>query len=442
MKHPLLTTRRDFLRTSILGGALSWTVPSFVAETFSALHASADGSLTQVTTGKDGPILVLIQLAGGNDGLNTVVPYTNDFYYKARPTIAIQAKDALRLNDSLGLHPSLTGFKNLFDAGHLSVINGVGYPNPNRSHFRSTEIWQTATDAEEYATTGWIGRYFDSACAGCDPTVGVNIGPRLPEAFASPSATGVSLENPGAYKFMGEKANDDQEMAYHNMYKSPEEIAAENNSGGSISMVSGTMTLSDGKSALDFLERTAMDASVSSDKIRDLAGKVKNKAAYPKTSLASQLGLVARLIGGGLPTRVFYVSQGGYDTHFQQRASQDGHLKELGDAVKAFTDDLIAMGQFDRVMVMTFSEFGRRVAENGSKGTDHGAAAPMFLFGSKIKSGLLGGEPSLNPKDLDDGDIKFNTDFRSVYATVLQDWLKTPSVPILGRQFQTMPIVS
>jgi uncharacterized protein (DUF1501 family) len=169
---------------------------------------------------------------------------------------------------------------------------------------------------------------------------------------------------------------------------------------------------------------------------------VKNKAPYPKTSLASQLGLVARLIGGGLPTRVFYVSQGGYDTHFQQRTAQDAHLKELGDAVKAFTDDLIAMGQFDRVMVMTFSEFGRRVVENGSKGTDHGAAAPMFLFGSKIKSGIVGREPSLAPADLDDGDIKFNTDFRSVYATVLQDWLKTPSVPILSRQFNTLPIVA
>jgi uncharacterized protein (DUF1501 family) len=442
MKHPLLTTRRDFLRTSILGGALSWTVPSFVAETFSALHAAADGSLTQVTTGKDGPILVLIQLAGGNDGLNTVVPYTNDFYYKARPTIAIPAANTLRLNDTLGLHPSLTGFKSLYDAGHLSIVNGVGYPNPNRSHFRGTEIWQTATDAEEYSTTGWIGRYFDNACAGCDPTVGVNIGPRLPQAFSSPHATGVSLENPSAYKFMGEKPNDDQEMAFHNMTESPEEAASESNSGGSISMVSGTMTLSNRESALDFLERTAMDASVSSDKIRNLASKVKNKAPYPKTSLASQLGLVARLIGGGLPTRVFYVSQGGYDTHFQQRTAQDAHLKELGDAVKAFTDDLIAMGQFDRVMVMTFSEFGRRVVENGSKGTDHGAAAPMFLFGSKIKSGIVGREPSLAPADLDDGDIKFNTDFRSVYATVLQDWLKTPSVPILSRQFNTLPIVA
>jgi uncharacterized protein (DUF1501 family) len=162
---------------------------------------------------------------------------------------------------------------------------------------------------------------------------------------------------------------------------------------------------------------------------------------YPHSGLANNLQLVARLIAGGLPTRIFYVSQGGYDTHSNQRGGQDNRLKELGDAVKAFTDDLTAMGEFDRVMIMTFSEFGRRVAENGSKGTDHGAAAPMFLFGSKLKSGMLGAEPSLAPADLQDGDIKYNTDFRSVYASLLQNWLRTPSVPILGRQFDTLPIL-
>ena len=442
MNDPLLTTRRDFLRTSLLGGALTWTVPSFVAQTFSALHAAADGSLTQVTTGKDGPILVLIQLAGGNDGLNTVVPYSNDYYIKARPTIGLSADKVLKLNDTLGLHPKLAGFKSLYDAGNMAIIEGVGYPNPNRSHFRGTEIWQTATDADKYSTSGWVGRYFDNACSGCDPTVGVNIGPRLPQAFASDHPTGVSLVNPYDYKFMGAKSNNDEEMAYRNMYApNSTDLNPDANTGSSISMVSGVITLHDGQSALDFLERTAMDAQVSSDKIRTMASKVRNMKPYPKTGLASQLGLVARLIGGGLPTRVFYVSQGGYDTHFQQRNAQDPRLQELGDAVKAFTDDLTAMGQFDRVLVMTFSEFGRRVAENGSKGTDHGAAAPMFLAGPKIKSGLAGAEPSLAPADLLDGDIQFNTDFRSVYATVLEDWLKTPSAPILGRSFPTLPII-
>jgi uncharacterized protein (DUF1501 family) len=442
MNPPLLTTRRDFLRTTLLGGALSWTVPSFVAQTFSALHAAADGSLTQIATGRDNPILVLIQLAGGNDGLNAVVPYTNDFYYKARPTISIPADQALKLSDTLGFHPSMTGFKSLFDAGQLSVVNGVGYPNPNRSHFRSTEIWQTASDEEQYLTDGWLGRYFDNACQGCDPTVGLSIGPAMPQAFSSHHPTGITLESPDSYRFMGAGANDDEELAHRSMFNpDAHDLPSGSTAGGSISMVSGTVTLQNGQSTLDFLERTSMDAQISSDKIRAIAGKTNNSAVYPKSGISNNLQLVARLIAGGLPTRVFYVSHGGFDTHSGQRNAQDARLKELGDAVKAFTDDLTAMGLFDRVMIMTFSEFGRRVTENGSKGTDHGAAAPMFLVGSKMKSGLLGSEPSLAPADLVDGDIKYNTDFRSVYASILQQWLKTPSVPILGKQFDTMPLL-
>ena len=445
MNNPLFTTRRDFLRTTLLGGALAWTVPSFVAQTFSALHAQADGALTQVATGKDGPILVLIQLAGGNDGLNAVVPYTNDFYYKARPTIAIPAAQILKLNDTLGLNPAIAGFKNLFDAGHLSVVNGVGYPNPNRSHFRATEIWQTASDEDKYLADGWLGRYFDNACQGCDPTVAINIGPRLPQAFSSHTPTGISLENPDSYRFMGSGKDDDETLAYRSMYTpNPDENVFDSsaNSGASVSMVSGTVTLQNCQSALDFLERTSRDAQVSSDKIRAIAAKTTSAAPYPATALANNLKLVARFIAGGLPTRIFYVSQGGYDTHTGQRGAQDNRLRELSDAVKAFTDDLTSIGAFDRVMIMTFSEFGRRVAENGSQGTDHGAAAPMFLIGSKMKAGLLGAEPSLAPADLKDGDIQFNTDFRSVYASILQDWLKTNSVPILGKQFQTLPIIS
>jgi uncharacterized protein (DUF1501 family) len=446
MNNPLFTTRRQFLRSTLLGGALAWTVPSFVAQTFTALHAQADGSLTQVDTGKDGPILVLIQLAGGNDGLNAVVPYTNDFYYQARPTIGIPANQVLTLNDTLGLNPAMVGFKSLFDAGHLSIVNGVGYPNPNRSHFRATEIWQTASDEDKYLTDGWIGRYFDNACQGCDPTVGISIGPRMPQSFASHTPTGIALENPESYRFMGVTPNDDETLAYRSMYThNPDDLfgssdSASANSGASVSMVSGTVTLQNGQSALDFLERTSMDARVSSDKILAIAGKTANSAKYPRTGLANNLQLVARLIAGGLPTRVFYVSQGGYDTHTSQRGGQDARLKELGDAVKAFTDDLTAMNEFDRVMIMTFSEFGRRVQENGSKGTDHGAAAPMFLIGSNMKAGLLGAEPSLAPADLQDGDIKFNTDFRSVYASILQGWLQTNSMPILGGQFPTMQL--
>jgi uncharacterized protein (DUF1501 family) len=438
--NPLFTTRRDFLRTSILGGALSWTVPSFVAQTFAALHAQADGALTQVDTGTDGPILVLIQLAGGNDGLNAVVPYTNDFYYNARPTIGIHADQVLKLNDTLGLNPAMAGFKNLFNAGNLSVVSGVGYPNPNRSHFRATEIWQTASDEDKYLSDGWLGRYFDNACQGCDPTVGINIGPRLPQAFSSHSPTGISLENPDSYRFVGSGQFDDETLAYRSMYNG-EDSAPPSNTGGSVSMVSGTVMLQNGQNALDFLERTSMDAQVSSDKIRAIAGKTPSKSTYPGSGIARNLQLVARLIAGGLPTRIFYVSQGGYDTHTGQRNGQDNRLRELSEAVTAFTNDLSAMNESQRVMIMTFSEFGRRVQENGSQGTDHGAAAPMFLIGPKSK-GLLGAEPSLDPKDLKDGDIQFNTDFRSVYASILKDWLKTNPDPILGKPFPTLPILT
>jgi len=207
-------------------------------------------------------------------------------------------------------------------------------------------------------------------------------------------------------------------------------------------MVSGTVTLQNGQSALDFLERTSMDAQVSSDKIRAIASKIPSTSKYPGNGLARNLQLVARLISGGLPTRVFYVSQGGYDTHTGQRGGQDGRLRELADSVKAFTDDLTSMGLFDHVLIMTFSEFGRRVHENGSQGTDHGAAAPMFLVGAHVRSGLIGAEPSLAPADLQDGDIKYNTDFRSVYASILKDWLKTNPAPILGKPFPAVPIVT
>jgi uncharacterized protein (DUF1501 family) len=441
-----LRTRRDFLRTTVLGGALSWTVPAFLSNTFSALQAQAADSATQVATGRDGSILVVLQMAGGNDGLNTVVPFSNDFYHSARPRLAISPNDVLKINDSVGLHPGLTGFKSLFDGGNLAIVQGVGYPNPNRSHFRSTEIWQTASDSERFEKYGWIGRYFDNACAGCDATVGVSIGNQMPQAFAAKTPTGVSLQNPQSYRFIGGATGGGSEASYRKLNTTPDpepamdaqtgDGGADANSGGTISAISGSSTHTG--SALDFLERTAMDAQVSSDKILAVSAKVENKAAYPQSPLGTSLSLVARLIGGGLPTRIYYVSQGGYDTHTNQINTQQRLLKELGDSVKAFTDDMKAQGNMGRVLVMTFSEFGRRLAENANAGTDHGAAAPMFVVGDKVRAGLLGQYPSLAPGDLLNGDVRYNVDFRSIYAGILEGWLKTPSAPILGRHFQPL----
>lgn len=443
-----LRTRREFLRNSVLGGALSWTVPAFLSGTFAALQANAADSATQTPTGRDSTILVVLQMAGGNDGLNTVVPFANDHYRRARPRLGLAANDVLKLNDDMAFHPSLTGFKDLYDAGNLAVIQGIGYPNPNRSHFRSTEIWQTASDSEKFERYGWLGRYFDNACAGADPTVGVSIGRQSPQAFAAKTPTGVSLENPQSYRFMTSRGGQGaaSEESYRKLNEADEVLqmestggAGEANSGGTIGAIHGTAV--HGGSALDFLERTAMDAQVSSDKIRAVSAKLDNKATYPQSQLANGLKLVARLIGGGLATRVYYVSQGGYDTHTNQAGTQQRLLKDLGDSVKAFTEDMKAQGNMSRVLVMTFSEFGRRVAENASGGTDHGAAAPMFIIGNKVKAGLLGQYPSLAPADLVNGDLKYNVDFRSVYAGVLEDWLKTPSAPILGRQFRPLACV-
>jgi len=438
-----LQTRREFLRSTVLTSALSWTVPTFLANTFSALQADAAGQATQIATGKDSTILVVLQMAGGNDGINTVVPHVNDFYYKARTRINIPAKDVLKLNDNVGLHPSLTGFKELYDAGQLSVIQGVGYPNPNRSHFRSTEIWQTASDSGKFEKYGWLGKYFDNTCSGCDPTVAVTVGRQMPQAFSAKIPKGIAVENPQNYRFLTPGGGEEAAMiehSYRDMNDQALEAGASDNSGGSIAAISGPGARPKG-STLDFLERTALDAQMSSDQIRAISARTENKATYPGSQLGSSLKLVAKLIGGGLPTRVFYVSQGGYDTHTNQVPTQARLLKDLGDSVKSFTDDMKAQGNMQRVLVMTFSEFGRRVSDNANGGTDHGAAAPMFVIGDKLKAGLLGQYPSLAPADLYQGDVKYNVDFRCVYAAVLENWLKTKSEPVLGRKFPPLQFV-
>jgi len=437
-----LKTRREFLRSTLLTGALSWTVPSFLANTFSALHAEAIEKATQITTGKDGSILVVLQMAGGNDGLNTVVPYANDYYHKARTRFGLNEKKILKINDDVGFHESLSGFKDLYDAGELSVIQGVGYPNPNRSHFRSTEIWQTASDADRIESSGWLGRYFDNACSGCDATVAVNLGRQMPQAFSSKHPVGISLDSPQNYRFVsGERAKAGEMSATEESFRKlnePENEMAEN-AGGTVAAIGGAIQHKG--SVLDFLERTALDAQVSSDKIRAIASRTENKATYPGSQLGNSLKLVAKLIGGGLPTRIFYVSQGGYDTHTNQTGAHERLLKELADSAKAFVEDMKAQGNMSRVLIMTFSEFGRRVAENASSGTDHGAAAPMFVIGSKVRAGLLGEYPSLAPGDLFQGDLKYSVDFRRVYAGVLDEWLKTKSAAILGQQFEPLKLV-
>src|SRR5262249_2602549 len=425
-----LQTRRKFLRTSMLGAAATWTLPVFLEKTFFALDALAADTATQTVTGKDGTILVVLQLAGGNDGLNTVVPYADDAYHVARPRLRLSADQVLKIDSRIALHPKLAGLKSLYDEGHLAIVQGVGYPNPNRSHFRSTEIWQTASDADRMVSDGWLGRYFDNCCRGADPTVGVAIGEETPQAFAAKNPTGVTFSRLEQFRFQPSERGSGQMSAEEIFFRQLNETAASDETRTLVSNVGGSIGAISGKakndlSTLDFLQRTALDAQLSSDKILAIARKYKPTVPYPQGQLAASLNIISRMIAGGLPTRVYYASQGGFDTHAGQINSHERLMGEFNDAVAALVADLKQQGNFERVLLMTFSEFGRRVQENANGGTDHGTAAPMFVIGGAVKAGLFGKYPSLT--DLDHGDLKFNTDFRGVYATVLDRWLKAPS---------------
>lgn len=442
-----LHSRRRFLQTTTTAGVLSRTLPSFLAATLQQLHGESEERAIQGTSGNDSPILVVLQLAGGNDGLNTVVPFANDHYRKARPKLGVRADQVLKLTDEFGLHPALAGFKALYDTGHLAVLQGVGYPNPNRSHFRSTDIWMTASDSDRFSNRGWLGNYFDHACQGAEPTVGIAIGRQSPLAFSAQSPTGIALENPDAYHAAADELDEDDSMMAPTDRRGrkptigdgPGGIGNPMATGGSVEQLTGSRSQSG--SVIDFLVRTAHDARSSSEQIRRLSAKVKNRVEYPAGRLANDLKLVSRLIAGRMGTRVYYVSQGGYDTHHGQAGTHQHLLTELGDVTKAFLADLKALRQLDRVTLLTFSEFGRRVSENASGGTDHGAAAPLFIAGGRVKPGIVGRHPSLAPGDLINGDVAFHTDFRSVYATLLERWLKTASTPILGRPFPQLEFI-
>ena len=442
---PTLQTRRKFLRTSMLGAAATWTLPVFLEKTFFALDALAADATTQAVTGKDGTILIVLQMAGGNDGLNMVIPYSDDAYHVARPRLRIAPDQGLKIDNHIALNPRLTGMKSLYDEGHVAIVQGVGYPNPNRSHFRSTEIWQTASDADRTMSDGWLGRYFDNCCSGADPTVGVAIGEETPQAFAAKNPTGVTFSRPEQFRFRpSEPGNGGQMSAEEMFFRQLNETGAGEDSGTATSNAGGSIGAISGKAkndlgTLDFLQRTALDAQLSSDKILAIARKYKSSVPYPQGQLAASLNIIARMIAGGLATRVYYASQGGFDTHAGQINTHERLMGEFNNAVSAFVADLKQQGNFERVLLMTFSEFGRRVQENANGGTDHGAAAPMFVLGGAVKAGLFGKYPSLT--DLDRGDLKFNTDFRSVYGTVLDRWLKAPSQIVLGRKFPALGIV-
>ncbi|MBC7888810.1 MAG: DUF1501 domain-containing protein [Ferruginibacter sp.] len=388
----MVIKRKEFLQIGSLATA-SFMLPKFL---------KAFESPMMVPPGNK--VIVVIQFSGGNDGLNTVIPVQNDIYYKARPRLGIAKDKALSLTDEAGLNPALEAFKGLYDEGNLAIMNSVGYPNPDRSHFRSMDIWHSASKSNEYVNTGWIGRYLDAQCKGCDkPTQAVEIDDILSLALKGEDNNGLAFKDPKKlYTSSNEKFFRDINADHHA-----------------------------GDETADYLYKTMSGTLSSADYIFQQSKLHPSVAVYPGTALGKDLKTIASLILSDINTKVYYVSLGSFDTHVNQENQQKRLFTELNDAVKAFTADLKKNNRFEDVLMMTFSEFGRRVGQNASGGTDHGTANNMFFISGGLKEkGLLNAMPDLS--DLKEGDLKHKVDFKDVYATVLKNWLGANDQQILG----------
>jgi uncharacterized protein (DUF1501 family) len=406
MCDPLFTSRREFLTGSLRFLSAAATMPVFLGRSalaFAEPQGAAKGN------GDASPILVVVQLSGGNDGLNLVIPYENDIYYRLRPRLAIEAKTVLPLKGGFGLHPAAEGLKSLYDEGLLTIVQSVGYPNPNRSHFVSMDIWHTA-DPEQRKHNGWLGRYVDACCAGADP-------PKPTEAIALMKDSPLALAGERFAPLTFEDVND---LTWKGGRRDP--AAAE-----AFRRLNGSAAVAGDSGVQQFLQRAAVEALAGAEEIRTAAGReLQTRGGRRRDGglLAQQLGLIARMIAADLPTRIYYASLGGFDTHAGQLGRQQQLLRQLGDSLASFVETLRGQNLLDRVLILAFSEFGRRVQENASGGTDHGEAGPMLLVGSRVKAGLLGDAPDL--ANLSRGDVPHKTDFRQVYAGVLRDWMKLP----------------
>lgn len=421
---PIPFTRREFLHTGLTLASTAATAPAFLQRSALAMMNPGGGAQPGVPQER---VLVVVQLSGGNDGLNTVIPFRDDEYHRVRPRLAVAAQEVLRLgrNRDVGLHPAMGALRELWDEGSVSIVEGVGYPNPNRSHFASMDIWHTGqTRAGGH---GWLGRYIDNACAGSPAAdaglAGVAIGAEAPLAMQGSTARPVLFESPELFEWAGGATDPAAESVRT-----------------AITDASALASPATGSTA-EFLTRTALDARLAGARIIDATNQPA-RAAYPGHPLAQQLRTVASMIHAGLPTRVYYVSMGGFDTHAGQGAGQGQHanlLRAFSESLRAFTADLRESGHDQRVLTMVFSEFGRRVAQNASGGTDHGTAAPMFFAGPMLEAGLVGRAPVLT--GLDDGDLRHTVDFRRVYAAVLRDWMGTDPRAVLGPGFSPLGLI-
>jgi uncharacterized protein (DUF1501 family) len=399
----MVIKRRTFLQAGSLATA-SLMVPKFLK--------AFEGGM-KVPSGNK--VVVILQLSGGNDGLNTVIPVYNDIYYRSRPRLGITKENALRLTDEAGLHPALTVFRDAFDEGALGILNNVGYPNPDRSHFRSMDIWHTASHSNEYLNHGWIGRYLDAQCSGCDrPTQALEIDDVLSLALKGKERKGIALKDPR--RLFGTS----NEQFFKDVLKNHGDHHDEQ--------------------PVDYLYKTMSETISSADYILKQSRLHPSTATYPDTELGKSLKTIASLIYSDINTRVYYVSLGSFDTHVNQGMQQQRLFTEMNHAVDAFMKDLKANHRFEDVLLFTFSEFGRRVAQNASGGTDHGTANNMlFLSGGLKEKGLLNALPDLT--NLDDGDLRYSIDFKNVYATVLKNWLGADAQKILGQDYERLKFV-
>lgn len=403
----LPSTRREFIRTGTRGiGLLAFSqfAPAFLVESIAAQAPRAE---------KDRSILVLVQLAGGNDGLNTVVPFADANYRRLRPTLALGKEELIKLNDSAALHRSCAPLHALLGEGKLGIVQNVGYPNPNRSHFRSTEIWETASESEQFLATGWLGRFFDHSCGGLPKGTpcGVNISNDVPQTFLSAQAHPTFSLAPNVRA--GRAGRENVALLEHLLQSTPAGNADHDANAG-------------------YLRHTMMDALVTEKRFQKVLSSYRSPE-YPENLFAQSLRNTAALIASGNGTRVYYVSLGGFDTHVNQPNQHANLLKTLSEGLAAFQRDLESKQLDGQVLTMTFSEFGRRPSENESRGTDHGTAAPLFVMGSRVKAGLHGKAPDLAVGR--NQDLAYSTDFRAVYSTVLDQWLECDANQILGRKF-------
>ena len=397
----MLIKRKEFLQVGSLATA-SFMLPKFL-KAFERPMMVPPGN----------KVVVVIQFSGGNDGLNTVIPVRNDIYYKERPRLGITKDQSLLLTDETGLNPALEAFKGLYDEGNLSILNSVGYPNPDRSHFRSMDIWHSASNSNEYLNTGWVGRYLDAQCKGCDkPTQAMELDDVLSLALKGEENKGLAFKDP-------KKLFNSSNGKYFKDVNSDHQR---------------------GEETIDYLYKTMSETLSSADYIYQQSKIHPSAQTYPNSELGKDLKTIASLIFSDINTKVYYVSLGSFDTHVNQDNQQKRLFTELNDAVKAFTADLKSNNRFQDVLMMTFSEFGRRVSQNASGGTDHGTANNMFFISGGLKEkGVLNAMPDL--ADLNEGDLKHKIDFKNVYATVLNKWLGADDKMILGSKFDYLNFI-